>query len=126
MSAQDPADEMMTGFLDYEAKIINYLLIANGAGLASVLATLKDYATTPQLHGLGKLVVTFGTGLMAAAIAFGLLQGIYIETRYLIGKSEVSSLRLRIMQWPENAALIFSTGCFFYAILTIMGALAHL
>ena len=36
---------IMQATLELEAKALNYLLVANGAGLAGCVATLKDYAT---------------------------------------------------------------------------------
>ena len=122
----DLLEKMTSDFLEFDAKIINYLIVANGAGLAAVLATLKDYSTTPIMHGIGKLVVLFGTGLIAAGIAFGGLQGLSIEMRYLLHREEITSRRAKILHWIENTAIIVSAGCFLYCIFVIMGALAHL
>lgn len=122
----DVLERMMSDFLEFDAKIINYLLLANGAGFAAALSTLKDYGSTPLFHGIGKLVIFFGAGLIAAGLAFLGLQGLSIETRYLLNKDEISSGRLRVLQWIENTAVVISGGCFMYSILMIMGAVARL
>jgi hypothetical protein len=62
--------EIMRSTLELEAKALNYLLAANGAGFASCALALKDYATVPLLHGTGWVVVPFALGLLAATLAF--------------------------------------------------------
>jgi hypothetical protein len=64
----------------YESQIksANYLLVAHAAGLIGCLSVLKDYATTPQLKGMGIFIILFGIGLLGAilnyvSIAFGVL-----------------------------------------------------
>ena len=52
---KDVGRQIMQATLELESKALNYLLVANGAGLAGCLATLKDYAAVPQLHGIGML-----------------------------------------------------------------------
>lgn len=59
--------ERLSGHYDIHLKSANYLLAAHAAGLIGCLATLKDYATTPQLKGIGVYIVIFGIGLLAAA-----------------------------------------------------------
>jgi len=56
--------------LALEFKAAGYLLTAHGAGLVGCLAVLKDYASTPQLKGVGLFVACFGTGFILACIAF--------------------------------------------------------
>jgi archaellum biogenesis protein FlaJ (TadC family) len=51
-------------------KNANYLLGAHAAGLVGCLTVLKDYAVTPQLKGMGTLVVLFGVGLLASIINY--------------------------------------------------------
>lgn len=55
---------------DLEFKAVGYLLTAHGAGLVGCLAVLKDYATTPQLRGVGIFIACFGSGFILACIAF--------------------------------------------------------
>jgi hypothetical protein len=42
------------------------LLAAHGAGLLACLTVLRDYATTPQLKGIGVLIVLFCVGLVGS------------------------------------------------------------
>jgi hypothetical protein len=56
----------------YESQVrsANYLPVAHAAGLLGCLSVLKDYATTPQLKGMGSFVVLFGVGLICAIINY--------------------------------------------------------
>jgi len=56
----------------YEAQVksANYLLVAHAAGLVGCLSVLKDYATTPQLKGMGTFIVLFGVGLLGAILNY--------------------------------------------------------
>jgi hypothetical protein len=58
----------MRDYFDSDLKNAHYLLVAHGAGLAGCLATLKDYATTPQLKGVGIFIVIFCFGLLLATM----------------------------------------------------------
>ena len=56
----------------YESQVrsANYLLVAHAAGLVGCLSVLKDYATTPQLKGMGSFIVLFGVGLICAILNY--------------------------------------------------------
>jgi hypothetical protein len=84
--------QIMQETLELEAKALNYLLVANGAGFAGSLATLKDYANVPQLHGVGVLIVIFAAGLVLGTLAFVLFQtgNFDVMRRVLIGDEEPS------------------------------------
>jgi len=43
---------------------------ASRDGLVGCLSVLKDYATTPQLKGMGSFIVLFGVGLILAIINY--------------------------------------------------------
>jgi hypothetical protein len=55
---------------DVEFKAVGYLLAANAAGLAGCVTLLKDYATVPQLKGIGIFICLFGLGFILAVIGF--------------------------------------------------------
>jgi hypothetical protein len=56
--------------LDVQFKGVGYLLAANAAGLAGCITLLKDYATVPQLKGVGIFICLFGLGFISAVAAF--------------------------------------------------------
>jgi hypothetical protein len=58
------------GNFDVEFKAVGYLLAANAAGLAGCVTLLKDYATVPQLKGIGVFICLFGLGFIFAVIGF--------------------------------------------------------
>jgi hypothetical protein len=58
----------MRDFYDHELKNANYLLVANATGLIGCLSTLKDYAATPQLKGLGAFISLFSIGFLLAVM----------------------------------------------------------
>jgi len=55
---------------DVEFKAVGYLLAANAAGLAGCITLLKDYATAPQLKGIGIFICLFGLGFIFAVVGF--------------------------------------------------------
>jgi hypothetical protein len=80
--------EVIKDTFDTLAKGANLLLVANAAGLAGCLSTLKDYNSTPMLKGIGLLIFLFGTGLMFAtsgyiAMAFSRID----QTNKIVGKT---------------------------------------
>jgi hypothetical protein len=56
--------------LDIQFKGVGYLLAANAAGLAGCVTLVKDYATAPQLKGVGIFICLFGLGFISAVMAF--------------------------------------------------------
>src|ERR1700724_1466038 len=58
---------------DHHIKNVNYLLVAHGATLLGCLTALKDYNSTPQLKGIGILILIACIGMAAAAVAHGLI-----------------------------------------------------
>ena len=89
-------DSMRRDILDTLAsdeKGIYYLLVAHGAGFAGCLAVVKDYATTPQLKGLGAFINLFGYGFLVAGLAFVVMclhrsDAIYTTAHYLANKRQ--------------------------------------
>ena len=65
--------KFMGDHYDHNFKAANYLLVAHGAALAASLSVLKDYASTPQLKGIGTFVILFGVGLLAAIVYYASL-----------------------------------------------------
>jgi hypothetical protein len=55
---------------ELDTRGINYLIGAHGTGLIGCLALMKDYDTSPNLHGIGLFLSLFILGLIASAIAF--------------------------------------------------------
>ena len=51
-------------------KSANYLLAAHGVGLLACVTALKDYAQTPQLKGIGVLIVIFSVGLLGSILTY--------------------------------------------------------
>jgi hypothetical protein len=114
-------------WFDYEGKAINYLLVANSAGFAGCLATLKDYATVPQLKGIGALIGIFGSGLIAAGIAFVIFQWTCVEMLHVTGQSQ--SAKPKTLLWLgrlQNLVMLVSTALFLNAIIVIMNQLKSL
>jgi hypothetical protein len=62
---KDELIKFMGDHYDHNLKVANYLLVAHGAALVGCLSVLKDYASTPQLKGVGLFVILFGFGLLA-------------------------------------------------------------
>src|ERR1700676_4698446 len=62
--------ELMKDHYDNHLKSANYLFAAHGAGLVGCLSILKDYASTPQLKGIGMFIVLFGVGLVGAILNY--------------------------------------------------------
>ncbi len=58
---------------DHHIKNVNYLLVAHGATLVGCLAALKDYNSTPQLRGIGLIILAACVGMAAASVAHGLI-----------------------------------------------------
>ena len=50
---RDEAQQYMEDVFDLLLKAVGYLLAANAPGLAGCMTLLKDYATVPQLKGIG-------------------------------------------------------------------------
>ena len=55
---------------ELDFKGVGYLLTAHGAGLVGCLAVLKDYASNPQLKGIGIFIACFGVGFVLACLGF--------------------------------------------------------
>src|SRR4051812_41300310 len=62
--------EKLNAIVDEMAKAIQSLMIANGAALIASLAVLKDYDTTTRYKGIGTFIALFGSGFLAAMLAF--------------------------------------------------------
>jgi hypothetical protein len=62
--------DVMKDHYEIHFKSANYLLAAHAVGLVGCLTTLKDYAATPQLKGIGIFVVLFGVGLLASIVNY--------------------------------------------------------
>jgi hypothetical protein len=70
---KDELIKFMGDHYDHNLKVANYLLVAHGAALVGCLSVLKDYASTPQLKGVGLFVILFGFGLLAAIVYYASL-----------------------------------------------------
>jgi hypothetical protein len=105
----------------------NYLLVGHGAGLLACLAALKDYATAPQLKGIGSLIELFGTGMLAAVVTYVCL--IFVRTEvlraaaYRLGPSRYVSGGLGLV---APAAALCSVGLFTAALVIVMNHLSAL
>jgi hypothetical protein len=118
--------QIMQATLELEAKALNYLLVANGAGLAGCLAALKDYPTIPQLHGIGILIVIFASGLVLGTLAFVLFQigNFDVMHRVLIGDAEPT--RSVVYMGFSNLCMKLSGILFVVAVIFIAVKLAKL
>jgi hypothetical protein len=119
--------ELMRSTLDLETKAINYLLVANGAGLAGCLATLKDYATVPQLHGVGALIVIFSAGLVSGMLAFLTFESANFEImKQVLIKDGEPPTRATVTMSITNLLMQISGGCFILAIIIVASKLVSL
>jgi hypothetical protein len=123
---KDVRRQIMQATLELESKALNYLLVANGAGFAGCLATLKDYAIIPQLHGIGVLIVIFGAGLVIGTIGFVLFQVAHFEIMHKVLVDEDSPLRAIFYMGFSNLFMKVSGGLFVLGIVIIAGKLATL
>jgi hypothetical protein len=55
---------------EVQYRAAGYLLTANAAGLVGCMTLLKDYATVPQLKGIGVFIGLFGLGFISEVIGF--------------------------------------------------------
>lgn len=62
--------ELMKDHYDNHFRSVNYLLVAHGAGLVGCLSVLRDYAATPQLKGVGLLILLFAVGLLGSILHY--------------------------------------------------------
>jgi hypothetical protein len=113
--------EYMIGHYDIEFKAIGYLFTAHGAGLIASLSLLKDYATTPQLKGIGFFIVCFAVGFMFAALAFMTAQSNRATAMsvFLDGAPEKANITAMTMmglvpQWISGATLMVAVGGIIY------------
>lgn len=129
MDEQESAEmrrQLLRSVLELETKALNYLLVANGAGLAGCLATLKDYATVPQLQGIGTPIAIFSAGLISAAVAFFFFQLSNFELMKKVTVGDDEPTRGKFLIFIMNQAMSFSGACFIFAILLISRKLASL
>ena len=123
---KDVRRQIMQAILELESKALNYLLVANGAGLAGCVAVLRDYATVPQLHGIGILIVIFACGLVLGAIAFVLFQIAHFEIMHKVLVDEDSPLRAIFYMGFSSLFTKLSGALFVVAIVVIAVKLAKL
>jgi hypothetical protein len=86
---------------DVEFKAVGYLLAANAAGLAGCMTLLKDYATVPQLKGIGVFIFLFGLGFIFAVVGFVALT--IHRQAWLDRKKEASPMLYAIGAFAPNA-----------------------
>jgi hypothetical protein len=118
--------QIMLTTLELESKALNYLLVANGAGFAGCLATLKDYASVAQLHGIGILIVIFGAGLVLGMLAFMLFQVAHFEIMHRALVGDESPLRAIFYMGFSNLSMKLSGTLFVSAVVIIAVRLATL
>ncbi len=118
--------QIMQAALELEAKALNYLLVANGAGLAGCVATLKDYATVPQLHGVGILIVIFAVGLILGTLAFVLFQSANFDVMRSVLVGDEDPARATISMGFSNLCMKLSGIAFALAVGLIAFRLATL
>jgi len=119
--------ELMRSTLELEIKALNYLLVANGAGLAGCLAAMKDYATVPLLHGVGILIVLFSAGLVSGAFAFLAFQSASFEVmKQVLIKDGEPPTRANITMSIAVLLMRLSGLCFIASIAVIAWKLASL
>lgn len=118
--------QIMLATLDLESKALNYLLVANGAGLAGCLTVLKDYANVPQVHGVGILIVVFAVGLVLGTLSFLLFQSAHFEIMHRVLVEEKIPLRAIFYMGFCSVFMKLSGLCFLVAIVIIAVKLARL
>ena len=123
---KDVRRQIMQATLKLETKALNYLMVANGAGLAGCLAGLKDYSTVPQLHGIGALIVIFVAGLILGALAFVVFQSAHFEIMHNVLTDEDNPRRAAISMTIANLLMKASGGAFILALIIIANKLAKL
>jgi hypothetical protein len=123
---KDVRRQIMQATLELETKAVNYLLVANGAGFAGCLASLKDYRTVPELHEIGALIVLFAAGLVLGTLAFVSFQSAHFEIMQRVLVGEDSPRRATIFMSISNFLMKASGGAFILAILIIADRLAKL
>ena len=123
---KDVRRQIMLATLELESKALNYLLVANGAGFAGCLATLKDYTSVPQLHGIGILIVIFAVGLVLGTLAFILFQVAHFEIMHRVLVGEENPLRAIFYMGFSNFCMKLSGGLFVSGVVVIAVRLATL
>jgi hypothetical protein len=125
-SLKESRRQIMQSTLELETKALNYLLVANGAGMAGCLTALKDYATVPQLHGLGVLIVIFSGGLITGTLGFLSFQSANFDVmRAVLVRDEPPQQATGTMALT-NIAMKLSGACFLVAVIVIAVRLASL
>jgi hypothetical protein len=103
---------------DAQAKGANYLLVAHAAGLIGCLSVLKDYATIPQLKGLGTFILIFGVGLLAAIANF---VGISLSVMFAMNMRDDRNHRRRFWLAAVNITLIGFAGLIVSLVALVVG-----
>jgi hypothetical protein len=113
--------EALRDHFEIFGKGANYLLVGHGAGLVGCLSVLKDHPENlpQQFHGLGQLVLLFGTGLLLSSLFWGMSMLIKINvTQAIISEKQPSNtwsswvykrsteLLAHIMLWGSLIAFI--------------------
>lgn len=107
----------MRDFFDHELKNSNYLLVAHGAGLIGCLSTLKDYAVTEQLKGIGVFISLFAIGFILAAMGTVALS---INRIAMLTWVTHGGERPKLGFWSATLPLLLSIMCLFGAVLLIV------
>lgn len=125
-SLKDSRRQIMQSTLELETKALNYLLVANGAGLVGCLTALKDYATVPQLHGLGVLISLFSAGLITGTLGFLSFQSANFDVMRAVLVGDEPPQQATGTMVLTNIAMKLSGACFVVAIIIIAIKLAPL
>lgn len=123
---KDVRRQIMQATLELETKAVNYLLVANGAGLAGCLAALKDYRSVAELHGIGALIILFSVGLILGTLAFATFQAAHFEIMHRVLVGENNSGRAAIVMSISNLLIKASGGAFILALIIIADKLGKL
>jgi hypothetical protein len=110
--------EYLRDHWDQHIKNINYLLIAHSATLVGCLSTLKDYNATPQLKGIGVLILISCIGLISAAIAHGLISySRSIQQNEIVHSTALGSADEVVN--PSLIAMLLSLICFLSSLVIV-------
>jgi hypothetical protein len=66
LSNRDEIIDFMEKHYKRHFKTASYLLLAHGSSLVAAVTGLKEYASAPQLYGVGAFIALFAIGLLAS------------------------------------------------------------
>jgi hypothetical protein len=106
MAVKPGLAEFMENHYEQNLKAANYLFVAHGAGLIGCLSALKDYKTTPELHGIGLFIVFFGVGFLGAIVNYiGLFFARILAINAVFNETEVDPPTSSFITWVHFIGL---------------------